>query len=44
MSNGGEENENKIPNRMTNAELLRVVKENDAERKKMKKEIEKLKK
>lgn len=43
MSSDQENDENELPNRMTNAELLRVVKENDAERKLMKKEMEKLK-
>ena len=36
MLDGGEENQNELPNRMINVELLRVVKENDVERKKMK--------
>lgn len=43
MSDGGEENENKLPNIMTNVELPRVVKEHDTERKEMKREMEKLK-
>ena len=36
---GGDDND--LPNRTTNAELFRVVKEHDLERKLMKKEMEK---
>ena len=38
-----EENDNELPKRMTNVELLRVVKEHDAKRRQMKKVMEKLK-
>ena len=38
MSDGGDENENELPNRMKNVELVRVVKEHDVEMKQIKRD------